>query len=270
VGSNGDGYSHFAALNALVDNGWLSDLSALELAVLLIYIRHADNDGIAYPSASRIAKALGHGGASHGVRARSRLVKMRMMERLPDSGDGKGRYRVRIGPRAESALGLKAPSTQGGKRPGGRADSAQRVGRNPPLEQHIEQHIEQPNQQHAGAAGGGGDGHMQEPEKRQKELLDRFGRYEIHSPKVRKEFLATPYLTAAVLDQLASRVGGKGGGILVELIRAEGKAVAALIEEGYGGLHPSDAKMLRQIHRPHRAGEFPQEHRPLPRLGRKS
>jgi hypothetical protein len=124
------------------------------------------------------------------------------------------------------------------------------------------------NQGAAGAAGVGGaeDG---ADRLRREELTERMDAHDIRARKVRAEFLATPWLTAAVLDELAGRAG-KGGGVLVELIRAEGKDVAEAIADGYAGLHPNDVTMLRQSERrirSHRAGEFTEPPRRLPRLG---
>lgn len=49
----------FARWNALVENGWLGVLSHRELRVLLVFLKHADPDGIAFPGTEKVAKLAG-------------------------------------------------------------------------------------------------------------------------------------------------------------------------------------------------------------------
>jgi hypothetical protein len=116
-------YSHFAALNALVDTGWLGVLGKLELAVWLVYARHADGDGIAFPGPRKIANALQHVQVRHVRRARKRLLELGLLSILR-AGGGRhcAKIQVHVPPtpprlRPRRTLGPNAPRQVGRNAP---------------------------------------------------------------------------------------------------------------------------------------------------------
>lgn len=108
---------HFDRRNAFVDQGWPGRLSKLQLAVWLVYDRHADESGEAWPGSQRIAHAIGHAHINHIRQIRSELCEMGLLALVkPGGGADTARYRVlcpdnpaqnRCGvPRPESVHGL--------------------------------------------------------------------------------------------------------------------------------------------------------------------
>jgi hypothetical protein len=63
---------------ALVDGGWLA-LPAIQKDVLLVYGRHADSNGIAFPGSASIARKLGHRTGQHVRAARAPLIKLGLL-----------------------------------------------------------------------------------------------------------------------------------------------------------------------------------------------
>jgi hypothetical protein len=120
----GEAVGHFDRLNTLVDSGLLGDLTETELKVLIVYLRHAGADGVAWPSNATLAARLGHGSQTAARRARQSLVDRHLLERIGDSDGGAptdtARFRIAI-PCADSAQGAARPC----------ADSAQGPDRKP-------------------------------------------------------------------------------------------------------------------------------------------
>lgn len=79
--------SHFDRRNAFVDGGWLGRLRPLLAAVWIIYDRYADAQGLAFPSASKIASLIHHTGTNAVHKARTELCKLGLLE-LVDEGGG--------------------------------------------------------------------------------------------------------------------------------------------------------------------------------------
>ncbi len=107
--------TNYHRLIAFHDNGWLGALKPIQTHVWISYLRHASPDGIAWPGATRIAKALGHTSTAHVLRARRQLVKLGLLELVkPGGGFESSRYRVCDPPLRE--IGAGSESAQGPNR----------------------------------------------------------------------------------------------------------------------------------------------------------
>ncbi len=70
--------THLDRRNIIVDH-WLRRLRPLEMAVLLVYDRHAGADNRAWPSNDRIKAMVGHNQARHIRRARQTLASLELL-----------------------------------------------------------------------------------------------------------------------------------------------------------------------------------------------
>ena len=90
---------HFQAFNGLVDGGWLATLRPIEVDVYLVYLRHADAGGTAYPGAARLARGVGHAHPNHVRDARRSLVDRGLLTLVrPGGGRESAVYRVNVPP----------------------------------------------------------------------------------------------------------------------------------------------------------------------------
>jgi hypothetical protein len=87
--------NNFQRLNALVDR-WASVLKPTEFAIAVVYLRHADRDGVAWPGAGTIAEYL-QTDVRNVRRARQSLVARGLLEPIDISGGAEsGKYRLRL------------------------------------------------------------------------------------------------------------------------------------------------------------------------------
>lgn len=96
----------FDRFNALVKGGWLGKLDPTACNVYLVYLAHADADGVAYPSNATVAAALGQKSSDHVRRARAILEKQGLLTRKSFGGTRPGdtsRFVVNVPPCADSA-----------------------------------------------------------------------------------------------------------------------------------------------------------------------
>ncbi len=87
---------HFNRFNALVENGWLARLKPRELQVWLVYEKHADKQGVAFPDGRTIADAIGHASDNHIGSARRALQQYGLIEVLDKGGGRDKRAHVRV------------------------------------------------------------------------------------------------------------------------------------------------------------------------------
>jgi len=88
-----DARGFFALFNRLVDGGWLARLGAMPLKVLLVFLRHADATGHAFPTRDAIAVKCGIS-ARNARRAMADLRRMGLLQ-IVDPGGGGRRPAVR-------------------------------------------------------------------------------------------------------------------------------------------------------------------------------
>jgi len=102
-------FKQYIEVNALVDRGWLRELSCVELAVMLVYLRIANQNsgGIAFPSTMQVMEIIGHKSRTHVWNARTALVNKGLLRRLPDR-DGVAVYQITVSGAPESGA-LSAP-----------------------------------------------------------------------------------------------------------------------------------------------------------------
>ena len=85
----------FVSLNALVDGGHLGSLRPFDLRVFIVYLRHANAEGVAWPSPTTIARRLGHAEPSNVRKARRRLVGRGLLRAMDvRGGRANGKYEV--------------------------------------------------------------------------------------------------------------------------------------------------------------------------------
>lgn len=109
---------------ALVRNGWLAELSGLELKVLDYYEYCADPDGSnARPSLKTIARATG-ANPGHIRVARVLLVQFELLARQDDGRGGRttATFRVLTPPRARKGIGFQLRDEERTRRRGGKVD----------------------------------------------------------------------------------------------------------------------------------------------------
>lgn len=83
---------HFARLGVLVDGGWLAVLTRAELAMWVLFSKHADNaDGTCHPGNELIATRLGLESTGHVSRTRKKLVEKGLIE-IVEKGCGRGNF----------------------------------------------------------------------------------------------------------------------------------------------------------------------------------
>lgn len=169
--------SNLDRLNALVAGGWLALLKDLELRVWLVYLKHADADGVAWPASDSMGRLLGHTNGAHVRRARKGLIDHGLLVKLAERSGPGGKivapYRLAVPtpcdsctsaklalpnkqselgslPSAESARGEIGTSADSARLPS--ADLERQLVRDPHIEQTKEQTKEQTN------IGGAADG----------------------------------------------------------------------------------------------------------------
>ena len=233
----------FAAHRALIDGGWLARLRPVEVAVLLVYLRFADNSGNAWPSLSRVARHVGQSSTSHAASARRRLVEVGWLaDERRMFANKTAVYRVTIprpvatvhavqaaAPTPESGVGPNPAHAEGGPTPkrgaGVRPNRASDLRPNRASELPIEQPRKNPARRRKPAAG---------------------------LPPIPSE-IDTPEVRAAWADFVQHRrerrpaVTPTSAAKLLEMLAGWGplKAVAALekaVASGWQGVFPLDAK----------------------------
>jgi len=83
----------FSLFNRLVDDGWLARLGATPLKVLLVFLRHSDATGCAFPTASSISAKCGIN-IRNVHKALAELAKLGLLT-IVDPGGGRRRPAVR-------------------------------------------------------------------------------------------------------------------------------------------------------------------------------
>ena len=233
----------FSLFNALVDGGWLARLGAMPLKVLLVFLRHADATGCAYPTASSISAKCGIG-IRNVQRSLAELSKLGLLQ-IVDPGGGRRRPAVRrVVIPSETLSHSDTLSTDKPRRtappfrppnPGANRHEtpAQGVAKTPaqgvakprrtaPNEGLINSTLNKPPTAQGENAGvGGGSVKVNSGTKEARAALVAAG---IREP-VRTQLLAEiPGLEAEVIQEIAEEVKADGGrgGVLVKAIRTDG------------------------------------------------
>jgi hypothetical protein len=83
----------FTLFNRLVDGGWLATLGESPLKVLLVFLRHADAAGCAFPTPDSISTKCGIN-IRNAYKALAKLSKLGLLQ-IIDPGGGRGSPAVR-------------------------------------------------------------------------------------------------------------------------------------------------------------------------------
>lgn len=119
----------FDFINMIIDRDLGTQLTAIEIGVLLVHARHASPAGESFPSTLRIARFFGHTSDSHVRRARAHLVELGFLQ-IVDAGGGNraATYRLLIPGANDAPPADSAP----GRIPHPGAESAREGARIPP------------------------------------------------------------------------------------------------------------------------------------------